>query len=76
MLFFHDENKEQPMITKEATAFRNDLVHVLSGDERILGVGQTGDIHAPLVAGKSDADLFMICTSVPRKKSAVYAISS
>ena len=59
---------------EDAAVFRNELVRILSGDRRILGVGQTGDIHAPLIPGKSDIDLFVICSSVPseEERSALY----
>ena len=33
----------------DAAAFRDELVQILSGDRRILGAGQTEDIHAPLI---------------------------
>lgn len=31
----------------------------------ILGMAQTGDIHAPLIPGNSDVDLFVLCKTVP-----------
>ena len=33
----------------------------------ILGIGQTGEVNAPLVPGKSDIDMFVLCTGVPSK---------
>lgn len=59
---------------EDAAVFRKELVRILSGDRRILGVGQTGDIHAPLIPGKSDIDLFVVCSSVPseEERSALY----
>lgn len=50
-----------------ANEFKNRLVEFLSADERILGIGQTGDMNAPLVPGKSDIDMFVLCTDVPSK---------
>lgn len=35
----------------DANYFKNRLVEFLSADERILGIGQTGDVNAPLVPG-------------------------
>ena len=34
-----------------ANDFKNRLVEFLSVDERILGIGQTGEVNAPLVPG-------------------------
>lgn len=48
--------------------FKQALVAVLSEHKDILGIGQTGDIHAPLIPGKSDIDLFVICKEVPSAK--------
>ena len=56
---------EQTVKSNDAALFRDRLVRILSGDRRILGVGQTGDINAPLISGKSDIDLFVICSSIP-----------
>ena len=50
-----------------ANDFKNRLVELLSSDERILGIGQKGDVNAPLVPGKSDIDMFVLCTGVPSK---------
>ena len=33
----------------------------------ILGIGQTEDVNAPLVPGKSDIDMLVLCTGVPSK---------
>ena len=41
--------------------FKNRLVELLSSDERILGIGQKGDVNAPLVPGKSDIDMLVLC---------------
>lgn len=45
--------------------FKLKLVEEISNCDEILGIGQTGDINAPLIAGKSDIDLFIICKDVP-----------
>ena len=34
-----------------ANDFKNRLVELLSSDESFLGIGQTGDVNAPLVPG-------------------------
>ena len=54
---------------------RDQLTRLLSGIPEIVGIGQTGDIHAPLVPGKSDIDLFVICRLVPdsSERSRLYA---
>lgn len=45
--------------------FKLKLVEEISNCDEILGIGQTGDMNAPLIAGKSDIDLFIICKNVP-----------
>ena len=35
----------------DANYVKNRLVEFLSADERILGIGQTGEVNAPLVPG-------------------------
>lgn len=45
--------------------FKWKLVEEISNCDEILGIGQTGDMNAPLIAGKSDIDLFIICKNVP-----------
>ena len=47
-----------------ANDFKNRLVEFLSADERILEIGQTGDVNAPLVPGKSDIDMLVLCSVV------------
>ena len=37
--------------------FKLKLVEEISNCDEILGIGQTGDINAPLIAGKSDIDI-------------------
>lgn len=51
-----------------ANDFRDRLVTMLSINDDILGIGQTGDINAPLIPWKSDIDLFVICNSVPNRQ--------
>lgn len=41
------------------------LVKDLSQYEIIKGIGQTGDINAPLIPGNSDIDMFVLCTNIP-----------
>jgi len=41
---------------------------MLSEISEICGIGQTGDLNAPLVPGKSDIDMFVICGKIPAKK--------
>ena len=45
--------------------FKRKLVEEIATCKDVLGIGQTGDINAPLIAGKSDIDLFIICKNVP-----------
>lgn len=49
----------------DANDFKNRLVEEIAKCDEILGVGQTGDMHAPLIAGKSDIDLFVLCDHIP-----------
>ena len=49
----------------KANELKNNLVDILSEHEMIYGIGQTGDINAPLIPGKSDIDLFVLCKEVP-----------
>ena len=42
----------------DANDFKLKLVEEISNCDEILGIGQTGDMNAPLVEGKSDIDLF------------------
>ncbi len=44
------------------------LVRDLSHNDKIKGIGQTGDISAALVPGYSDIDLFVLCTSIPSEE--------
>ena len=53
----------------DANDFKNRLVELLSSDERILEIGQKGDVNAPLVPGKSDIDMLVLCSVVLLKLS-------
>lgn len=44
------------------------LVGEISKCNEVKGIAQTGDINAILVPGKSDIDLFVLCTEIPEKK--------
>ena len=44
---------------------RDRLIHQLYQNNKILGIGQTGDINAPLIPGNSDIDMFVLCTTIP-----------
>ncbi|MDE6627190.1 MAG: DUF4037 domain-containing protein [Lachnospiraceae bacterium] len=49
----------------EVNEFKKLLVKKISDNNKVKGIAQTGDISAPLVAGQSDIDLFVICQEVP-----------
>lgn len=49
----------------DTSEFKRKLVEAISKCDEIVGIGQTGDINAPLIAGKSDIDLFILCQKVP-----------
>lgn len=49
-------------------AFVQQLIRQISGCSQVLGIGQTGDPAAPLIPGKSDIDLFVICSTVPDRQ--------
>lgn len=51
-----------------ANDFRDRLVSLLAAWDEIRGIGQTGDMNAPLIPGKSDIDLFVICDHVPDRE--------
>lgn len=48
-----------------ALDLRNALIRNLSASPAILAVGQTGSLSADLIPGKSDIDLFVLCTQIP-----------
>ena len=41
------------------------LVCEISNCKDVKGIAQTGDINAILIPGKSDIDLFVLCTNIP-----------
>lgn len=49
----------------DANDFKIRLMEEITKCDEILGIGQTGDIHAPLIAGRSDIDLFILCDHIP-----------
>lgn len=49
----------------DTNEFKLKLVETISKCDEMLGIGQTGDINAPLIAGQSDIDLFILCKNVP-----------
>ena len=49
----------------DVNEFKKLLVKKISENNKVKGIAQTGDINAPLVAGQSDIDLFVICQEVP-----------
>lgn len=48
-----------------AIELRNKLVSLLSTCDKIKGIGQTGSLDAELIPGKSDIDLFVLCSEIP-----------
>lgn len=54
--------------------FKNKLVNAIASCDKVKGVAQTGDINAPLIAGKSDIDIFVLCTQIPSlsERTAIY----
>lgn len=51
-----------------ANDFRDKLTKLISEIPAACGIGQTGDLNAPLVPGKSDIDMFVICDKVPSRE--------
>ena len=53
---------------------KNRIIQNLAENDRIYGVGQTGNIHAELIAGNSDIDMFVLCSEIPstEERKAVY----
>lgn len=60
--------KGRRFIKMKANEFKNELVEMLIESELIYGIGQTGDLNAPLIPGKSDIDLFVLCKEVPSQE--------
>ncbi len=49
----------------DVNKLKDQLVCQIASCEKVKGIGQTGDINAPLVSGQSDIDMFVLCTEVP-----------
>lgn len=47
---------------------KKSLTTELSHNEKIKGIGQTGDMNAELVPGNSDIDMFILCTMIPTEE--------
>jgi hypothetical protein len=52
----------------QVNEFKEKLIKIISDCDDVLGIGQTGDVNAPLIPGKSDIDIFVICREVPSKE--------
>lgn len=51
-----------------AAVLKEELVYKLAACDKIEGIGQTGSLDMKLIPGKSDIDLFVLCTEVPSQK--------
>ena len=49
----------------KALELKEELISKLAACERTKGIGQTGNMDMQLISGKSDIDLFVLCTEVP-----------
>jgi hypothetical protein len=49
----------------KAIELKNKIVQKLAQRDTVMGIGQTGSIDAVLVPGKSDIDLFVLCSEIP-----------
>lgn len=52
----------------KVTMIKDNLAKKLSKNDKIKGIGQTGDINTELVRGNSDIDLFVLCTAIPSEE--------
>ncbi|HKM34189.1 MAG TPA: hypothetical protein VJY54_05545 [Lachnospiraceae bacterium] len=54
---------------------KDKLVRELSQNNKVKGIGQTGDINADLIPGNSDIDMFVLCTTIPTdtERKSVYS---
>ena len=52
----------------KARELKEELIKILAASDMVKGVGQTGNISAELIPGKSDIDLFVICTEIPTRE--------
>ncbi|HKM21367.1 MAG TPA: hypothetical protein VJZ01_04935 [Lachnospiraceae bacterium] len=48
--------------------FKDKLVSKIAKNDNVMGIGQTGDLNAPLIAGQSDIDMFVLCTEIPTQQ--------
>ncbi|BBF41938.1 hypothetical protein lbkm_0618 [Lachnospiraceae bacterium KM106-2] len=57
-------------------ALKDELVTILASCDKMKGIGQTGSLDARLVPGKSDIDLFVLCSEIPtqEERQACYAM--
>ena len=51
-----------------AMKLKEELVSTLAKYDVVKGIGQTGDMNVRLIPGKSDIDLFVLCSTVPLKE--------
>jgi hypothetical protein len=58
-----------------AMLLKEELVSTLAKIDVVKGIGQTGDMNVQLIPGKSDIDLFVLCSTIPSKdeRQALYA---
>lgn len=61
-------NEWEEVFMMDVNHFKEELVSLIADWNEVLGIGQTGDINAPLIPGNSDIDLFVICKTVPSKE--------
>ena len=54
-------------IKMRAVELKSEMVQRLSQEDKVMGIGQTGSIDAVLVPGKSDIDLFVLCSEIPSR---------
>ena len=48
--------------------FKNKLISEITKNPKVLAIGQTGDLNAPLVPGQSDIDMFALCSEIPTQE--------
>lgn len=49
----------------KVTDIKDRIARELSQCDKAKGIGQTGDIHAELIPGYSDIDIFVLCSTIP-----------
>lgn len=55
---------------------KDKLVNELSQNNKIKGIGQTGDLNANLIPGNSDIDMFVLCTTIPTNAERISVYSN